>query len=588
MKRWPSLLALPLSLAACGDNLSTGEPDAGPVTGSCNPLVGDDCFTPFPSIFFEKIDATTATGFRVDLAAELMPKSTLGVAIRPDRLNRKDGFSGSAPFLVYFTAGFDATQLPTIDTIGTTMQASSPIQLIEYATGTRVPVFAELDWWAQAPTDRKSLLIYPMVRLKPAARYVVALVGLRDKNGAPLAAVPFNALRDRTTPPAALAPYGDRFEEIFAKLGAAGIARGQVTLAWDVVTASDAAATGHLLAMRDTALDLVSRDMVAYTVDATPTPADTADIIKQVNITLKAPSFLDANHKLMNVDAAGQPALNGTIDAPVTVAIPRCADTATAPIPYLVFGHGLFGNGRDYLQNTGILHALNRLCMVVVATDWLGLSSNDIGDVVSILNDLNNIYIITDRLQQGHVNTLTMTRLFKTKIFQDEALKVNGKVVVDPAAGYYLGASLGGIQGGTFMALQKDIVKGVLAVPGSVWSFMIFRSTNYNQLYPFLNQYYPDALDRQLLVGMSQSEWDFADPAAFAPHTLANPFADTPAKRILVMESINDAQVPNIATRVLVRSMGLTGLDLERMPFAVPAGAGPLDSAYTQWDVRPA
>src|SRR5262249_56623642 len=121
-----------------------------------------------------------------------------------------------------------------------------------------------------------------------------------------------------TPPPARSAPYGARSEEISANLGAAGIARGQVTLAWDVVTASDAAATGHLLAMRDTALDLVSRDMVAYTVDATPTPADTADIIKQVNITLKAPSFLDANHKLMNVDAAARPALN------CTVAPPRC------------------------------------------------------------------------------------------------------------------------------------------------------------------------------------------------------------------------------------------------------------------------
>src|SRR5262249_61405547 len=66
------------------------------------------------------------------------------------------------------------------------------------------------------------------------------------------------------------------------------------------------------------------------------------------------------------------------------------------------------------------------------------------------------------------------------------------------------------------------------------------------------------------------------------------PCAGEPAKRILVMESINDAQVPNIATRVLVRSMGLTGLDLGRRPFAVPAGAGPLDSAYTQWGVRPA
>ncbi len=112
---------------------------------------------------------------------------------------------------------------------------------------------------------------------------------------------------------------------------------------------------------------------------------------------------------------------------------------------------------------------------------------------------------------------------------------------------------------------------------------MIFRSTNFNQLYPFVNQYYPDALDRQLLVALSQSEWDYADPAAFAPHAIADPFADTPAKKILVLESINDAQVPNTATRVLVRTMGLAGMDLEQMPFAIPVATAPLDSAYTQW-----
>jgi pimeloyl-ACP methyl ester carboxylesterase len=575
-------------LLACGDNATADTPDAGPTTGTCNPLVGEDCFTPFPSIFFEKVDATTATGFRVDLPADHMPKSALGVAIRPDRLNQKDGFSGSAPFLVYFAAGFDATQLPTIDTIGTTVQATSPIQLIEYATGERVPVFAELDSWAELPTERKALIIYPMKRLKPATRYVVALVGLRDKNGAALSAARFNALRDQTTPPAELAPYASRFEEIFTRLVATGLTRSQITLAWDVVTASDEAATGHLTAMRDTALDLVAGNMVTYTVTGTPTPADTDDILKQINITMRAPSFLDNDHKLMNADSSGKPVQNGYIDTPVTVAIPRCVETATGPIPYLVFGHGLFGNGRDYLENTQILHAVNRLCLVVVATDWLGLSSNDIADLAAVLTDLNNIYIITDRLQQGHVNTLTMTRLFKTKIFEDEALKVNGNVVVDPSTGYYLGVSLGGIQGATYMTLQKDVKKGILAVPGSVWSYMIFRSTNFNQLYPFINMYYPDALDRQFLVGISQSEWDFADPAAFARHTIAAPFADTPAKNILVMESINDAQVPNTATRVLVRTMGLTGMDLEQMPFGIPVGQAPLESAYTQWDTRPA
>src|SRR6266571_2021457 len=83
-----SRFALPLLLVACGETMTTEQPDGG-TTGACNPLVGDDCFTPFPSIFFEKVDSTSATGYRVDLPADLMPKSALGVAISPDRFNQK-------------------------------------------------------------------------------------------------------------------------------------------------------------------------------------------------------------------------------------------------------------------------------------------------------------------------------------------------------------------------------------------------------------------------------------------------------------------------------------------------------------------
>ena len=83
----------------------------------CNPLVGDDCLTPFPSSFFEVADATTATGVRVALGPATLPLSASGVALSPIGSNQKDGFSPATPFVVYFKAGVDATQLPTLDTL---------------------------------------------------------------------------------------------------------------------------------------------------------------------------------------------------------------------------------------------------------------------------------------------------------------------------------------------------------------------------------------------------------------------------------------------------------------------------------------
>ena len=76
------------------------------------------------------------------------------------------------------------------------------------------------------------------MRLHPATRYVIALVGMTDASGKPLAPAPFVALRDHGALNTALEALAPRYEDIFAKLEAAGVERGSLTLAWDVVTAS--------------------------------------------------------------------------------------------------------------------------------------------------------------------------------------------------------------------------------------------------------------------------------------------------------------------------------------------------------------
>jgi hypothetical protein len=54
-----------------------------------------------------------------------------------------------------------------------------------------------------------------------------------------------------------------------------------------------------------------------------------------------------------------------------------------------------------------------------------------------------------------------------------------------------------------------------------------------------------------------------------------------------LQESIGDAQVTNVATGVLARTMGIPGLDLIDPIYGVDAQQGPLDSAYTQWNSNP-
>ena len=571
-----------LALVAC----SSGPPPE--PTPGCNPLIGDDCLSPFPSSFVERIDPSTATGFRLAIDDATLPQPHGSTPLSATRIDLHDGVSPSTPFVVFFADGVDATQLPTLDALDQTVNPDSPIQLIDMTTGARLPVFGELDA-NSFPGDRQALIIRPMVRLSAATRYAIALVDLRDANGNLLEARGFAALRDRSKLNTALTDLVPRYDEIFAALDAAGIGRSHLTLAWDVITASDVDLTGHLVAMRDTALAMVPSLTYAITSN-TDTPAD-PHRLREVAGTFTVPWFLtdETQTSTLSVDAAGTPQLRAELGtANFVVDIPQCAATATGPIPVLVFGHGLFGNAKDELATDYEKQVGDFLCMIQIGTDWIGLAAEDFPTIATvILPDFNRLEILTGRLQQAHVNAQVLTRLFLTQLAADPALHVNNTNIVDTSQVYYFGISDGGIQGTTFLALSQDVPRGVLNVPGCQWSSMMYRSADFDVVQQFLQIILPDPYDQQILLAMTQPDFDFTDPASFAPHLLGTPLPNTPVKQILVQEAINDAEVPNIATRVLVRTIGLPGLDLVQPVFGVTEQAGPLPSAYTQWDVTP-
>jgi hypothetical protein len=207
--------------------------------------------------------------------------------------------------------------------------------------------------------------------------------------------------------------------------------------------------------------------------------------------------------------------------------------------------------------------------------------------VRELVTDLNQFPIITDQLQQAHVNVHVMTRLMLSTIKGDPALAFGSHPIVDGSEVYYLGGSDGGIQGATFMAMTPDVVRGVLDVPGCEWTLMLQRSSDFYPFQALISTFYADPLDQLVILGLAQSEWDYTDPATFASHLLDHPLPGTVAKRIIVRESIGDSQVTNVATRVLARTIGLPGLDLEYPVFGIAEAPPPLQSAYTQWDFHP-
>jgi hypothetical protein len=146
---------------------------------------------------------------------------------------------------------------------------------------------------------------------------------------------------------------------------------------------------------------------------------------------------------------------------------------------------------------------------------------------------------------------------------------------------------MGGIEGGVYMALTPDTMRGVLGVGGINYSLLIPRSVYAGVFSGLIDPAYPDALDRQLVLGLMQQLWDRGEPQGYLPHLIDDPLPGTPAKQILMQIGVYDAQVPNIGSAVEARSLGLATPAPSAWPlFGVPEVAAPFGgSAFVPYDV---
>jgi hypothetical protein len=560
----------------------------------CNPLSEESwCLLPWPSSFFLSRDASTRTGYRVSYSRQATPKNESGIPVDPTRFNTLDGFPVASQIVVAFRGGVSPQGLPGPEALAASVEAQSPIWLLEMKSGTRVPFFAEVDLAAPKGDEPAGLIIRPQVALAWNSRYAVAVrSSLRNAAGGPLEPPEgFRRVRDRLPLDPVAKAEAARLEEVISALESRGLPRSELVLAWDFHTASEEAVTGPLLRMVDETLAAMppAGPPVEVKKSVDHAAAAAPPVLRTIEGTFEVQSYLQSDdpESWLNLDATGQPKLRGRQRFPFMAIIPRCAEQATAPLPFLIYGHGLFGSMRD-LELDYTKGLADRLCMVMVATNWIGVSEDDLGAIpTGVLLDFSKLPRITDRLLQAHVNAQALVRLARGGLAAATSLQIGGKPVADGSQLYYLGISNGGIQGATMAALSPDLTRLVLNVPGAWWSLMMQRSSNFALLAILLENVYTSALDRLLLMSLTQHLWDATDPINFASRALRAPLAGRKPKRILLQEAKDDDQVPNLATRTLVRGLGLDGLASMVEPvFGVKERSGPLDSAYVQWNLH--
>lgn len=561
----------------------------------CDFLIPEHCLLPFPSSTFLRADASSPTGFRMNYLPGALPRNGRGVPIDPTDWNTLDGFSpGSAPTAL-FPEGVDlvASDVPTILDIARSLEADSPTVLLDATTGERIPHFTELDETATADATR-ALLVRPGLRLKEGHRYVVAIRGLRDRSGQTIEPDrAFRLLRDgETTIVRTIEDRRPALESVFASLAEAGVDRANLQLAWDFVIASSEALTGRALAARDRALAANGPGAPPFEVVSVEDNYSER-IFRRVRGRFTVPLFLNRATPPASfvLDDNGLPRQNGTTTVPFTVIIPRIAVEGEAPVPgrAMVYGHGLFGTGEGEVTASPQQSLASRFGFIIGATDWIGMASEDVPNVLRIVGDFSRFPQMADRLQQSFLNFLFLARLMTAPdgLNSHPAFQFDGAGIIEPGPSWYHGNSQGGIQGAAFLALATETPRGVLGVGASNYSLLLQRSVDFAPFDFVMRQAYPDELDRAVLFHVIQQLWDRGEPNGYASRLLDNPLPGTPAKQVLIQIGIHDSQVSHYATEIQVRSLGIPAMAPSAYPsFGIEEREAPFEgSAWIPFDV---
>jgi hypothetical protein len=575
--------------ADVGDAADAGDvgDDVGPgiehPLSECDSLVEQVCALPWPSNLYLAPDDARATGYTLTFGEASLPQNHLDTHVDPEPFERMDGYGLGVPIMAIFE-DVDTSDFAGRYSVERSTEADASIVLLKVddsGAHERVPYWAELDVHAET-TDDQVLFVRPAVVLEPDTRYVVAFRDLQTTGGDSIDASPaFASLRDGdTAADPVLSLRQQRFDEVFNILDEAGVSRQSLTLAWDFVTASSDGLHGRMLRMRDEALETTGQDGPALTVEEVRefAPEDDgsgreihADIFLEIEGTMEVPHYMRdvGDGFVFNLDDDGRVVQNGTREADFLVRIPHSA--LEEPARIITYGHGLLGSREEiYAGHLGQL--ANEYNYVLVAADLAGMSYVEQSAALSSIFDLSNFVKLADRLHQGLLEYILLTRAAGQRL-PDLGEITDRDILIDTSEQYYFGGSQGGIFGQTFMALTPDIEHGYLAVPGNNYSTLLYRSTGFAPFHSQMQNTYESAADRAIGIGAMQLLWDGTDPISYARHISAEPFDGEP-KKVLMTVAKGDYQVAVVTNEHVARS----GIDIPILEN--------YDSERTPWDVE--
>jgi hypothetical protein len=611
-------------LAACSDggNLGTAEVEQN-ARDYCSELQSAHCLYPFPSNIYTRQDGSTPTGLRVNLSAEALPKNASGVVVDPAEWNRNDGFSPGTTMLAQ-VPGLDVarTGLPTLAHQQRSLDADSPVVVIDAQSGERQLVWAELNS-DPLPTGEVALLIHPARSFDYGHRYIVALRNMKNNSGAVIdAEAVFRAYRDGTRfTNSILEDRRAAFDDILARLADAGVNRDGLFLAWDFTVASSDSISRRIVHMRDETLTALDGAPAITITSVTPGEAlededQQLHLARLVRGTIDVPNYLNAAdggpgarlHYGSN-DADALPTRrtdDAVLKADFVCAIPKSAMTAPADEQQrarpVIMAHGLFQN-REMVPRFAVYADTNNV--IPCGMNWLGMTSDDAAITAEILADFGKFPTLVDRLQQAYLNNMLLTRALMADdgfaaltAFRNDS-RNNGQPLFNNDEVYFEGISQGSVLGGGFYAVSPDIRYGSLVAAGMNFSLLMQRSDAWPTYRKLFTPAYKNGLDQSLLLAMVQMLWDRGEINGYAA-TLNSANAGvpgTPQKLTLIQAAVGDKTVTETAAEILARTIGalqhaprtVGGRHIGDVPYInIDVITYPsIESGYTVWDRGP-
>ena len=511
-------------------------------------------------------DLGPGNAIRLALDPQQVPANAAGVPIDPTEWNRLDGFSpGTAMLTVVPGLDPEASGLPPVTDVAASLEDDSPVVLFDADSGIRVPLWAELDANVTDP-ERQPLIIRPAVNLNEGHRHVVGLRNLRDADDETIASPPvFEVIRDGTsTEVDEVEAVRPRIESVIADLARVDVERDELYLAWDFTVASRRGLAERMLHLRDDAFAQLDGAAPSFEITEFQEPPDDPPgerVARWVEGTFEVPLYLTDDGGPGTGYAYGDdglPVRRGTFTATFSCSVPQSVvDDRIAGRP-VIYGHGLLGS-QDEIRADHISVAGNANDFVYCATDWIGMSEQDVPNALAILTDLSSFHTLADRVQQGVLNTLFLARLMvhEDGLVSHPAFQApGGRALLDTTEAFYDGNSQGAIIGGMATAFAQDWRRAVLGVGGMNYSTLLRRSVDFDTYALALKPSYPDELDQTIVLSLIQLLWDRAETNGYAAHVTDDPYPNTPEHTVLMHVAIGDYQVSTVTAEVMARTIG--------------------------------